>query len=164
MLLLSSLSGFFHAKRFTAETWHINGSNRMARAAATPAAVKLQSSVLLTDRLHSSMSPLSIPTARNPSLFLWWPRPTQDNAVTLLLNTGKVISCLTEDPPWSTAQIFTVLSREPVANSWPYGFQAHDQIILLCASCLAKSWQITSSMPKQWCQINHVIRNCSKIP
>lgn len=130
-------SWVFQAMRFTAATWHANGSNLMTRLAVLGAVV-LTSLVLLTEILHSSITPLSIPTARNP-WFFWRSRPSHDRAVTLLLNGGKARICLTEDL-FSTAQILTVLSLEPVANSWPNGFQEHDQIILLWASCLAISW------------------------
>lgn len=121
----SSILFLLHAKRCTVETWHKNGWKRRAGAADPP------------DTLHSSMSPSSIPMARSPPL----PEPlcpTHDNAVMLFLNCGRIMSCLTEVPFW-TAQILTVLSLEPVANSWQYGFQEHVHIILLCASCLAMS-------------------------
>lgn len=130
-------SGVFHARRLTADTWHMNGSSFTAMEAATLGTVTLPLLVLLTKRFHSSMSPLSIPTARNP-WFISRSRPNHERAVTLLLNGGKVRICLTD--LFSTAHIFTVLSLEPVANSWPNGFQEHDHIILLWASCLAKSW------------------------
>lgn len=137
LLQFSLFPGVFHARRLTGDTWHMNGSSFTTREAATLGTVTLPLLVLLIERLHSSMSPLSIPTARNP-WFVWQSRPTHDRAVTLLLNGGKVRICLTDS--FSTAHIFTVLSLEPVANSWPNGFQEHVHIILLCASCLVRRW------------------------
>lgn len=97
----------------------MKGSNLATQAATgggggDGAAAFSFSGFLEEERLHSSIKPFSIPTARNPRLS-WRLKPIQDKAVTLLLNCGSVNRSLTA-LPLITSHIFTVLSREPVAN------------------------------------------------
>ncbi|KAF2317813.1 hypothetical protein GH714_041128 [Hevea brasiliensis] len=93
-------------QQFPGETWHMRESSPRVRAAATSGTVY---SDLLIARLHSSMSLSSIPTAKKPLVSFDDQLQPKKKAVTLLLNCGKVVNCLTEDS-LSMAQISTLLS------------------------------------------------------